>query len=182
MSEEANARKARSEAALLRRQIPINKHLPVIETSEARLRSKPEIAYRALALLVAALKAEGLEQQVFEKVLSKYALAPYFTAKESVFIEKHEPSKRERVQFTWRYEAAWVLLWALSYIENIGEPSAICDVPKAVSIMRDRTTEQFIAEASLRPLAQVLDEADLIIGATGRLSTHELTENPASKA
>lgn len=29
--------------------------------------------------------------------------------------------------------------------------------------MRDRSTEQFIAEASLRPLAQVLDEADLIV-------------------
>lgn len=96
MSEEANARKARSEAVLLREQIPINKHLPVIETSEARLRSKPEIAYRALALLAAAPKAEGLEQPVFERVLSKYALAPYFTPKESVFIERQAPSERER--------------------------------------------------------------------------------------
>ena len=162
MSEEANARKARSEAVLLRKQIPINKHLPVIETSEARLRSKPEIAYRSLALLAAALKAEGLEQHIFERVLSKYALAPYFTSKESAFIEQQSPSEKERAQFAWRYEAAWVLLWALSYIENIGEPSAICDVPKAVSIMRDRSTEQFIAEASLRSLAQVLDETDLI--------------------
>lgn len=133
MSEEANARKARSEALLLRKQIPINKHLPVIEVSEACLRSKPEIAYRALALLAAALKAEGFEQPVFERVLSKYGLAPHFTPKELAFIEKQAPSQRERAQFGWRYEAAWVLLWALSYIENVGEPSAICDVRKAIS-------------------------------------------------
>jgi len=38
----------------------------------------------------------------------------------------------------------------------------ICDVRKAVTIMKKRTTEQFIVDAELRSLAQMLDQADLI--------------------
>jgi hypothetical protein len=162
-SEEALQRKVRSEGILHREGVRINQHLPVIETvEEARLRSTQEIAYRALALLAVASKGEGLEQQLVEKLVGRYGLAPYFTPKEAVFISSAAPSQRDRSQFSWRYEAAWVLLWALGYLEELGKPSAICDVPKAVTIMDDRTTAQFVADAKLRSLEQVLDEADLI--------------------
>jgi hypothetical protein len=137
--------------------------LPVIETTnEARLRSKAEIAYRTLALLTVALKGEGLEQPIVEKLVEDFGLGPHFTPKESAFIESAAPSQRDQTQFSWRYEAAWVLLWALGYLDELGKPSTICDVGKAVTIMKERTTEQFIADAKLRSLAQVLDEADLI--------------------
>jgi hypothetical protein len=162
-SDEAFQRKGRSEAILHRDGVRINLHLPVIETQEeARLRSTQEVAYRALSLLAVALKGEGLEQQLVETLVGRYGLAPYFTPKEAVFIENAAPSQSDRSQFSWRYEAAWVLLWALGYLEELGKPSTICDVPKAVTIMHERSTAQFVADANLRSLEQVLDEADLI--------------------
>jgi hypothetical protein len=56
ISPEAASRKERSEILLRAEGVPINKTLPVIETErEAKRRTKDEIAYRALALLVVAV-------------------------------------------------------------------------------------------------------------------------------
>ncbi len=161
-SEEALERKARSEVLLSREGLPINPYLPAIEAEPDRFRSASEVAYRTLALLVAALKGEGLEQPIVDRLVQHYDLASCFTFKETAFVKSAEPSQSECTQFSWRYEAAWVLLWTLSYIEELERPSKICDVPKAVRIMKERSTAQFIAEAKLRPFAQVLDQADLI--------------------
>jgi Domain of unknown function (DUF4272) len=144
-------------------EVCINQYLPVIETeAEARKRTKVEVAYRALALLAVAVKGEGLEQEMVERIKRDYGLASHLTPKEAAFVRDKNPSQHDRIQFSWRYEAAWVLLWALGYVEDLKPPSVICDVPRAVSIMKERSAEQFIADARLRPLAQILDEADLI--------------------
>ena len=162
-SGEALERKYRSELVLRRDGVPVNQSLPVIETkTEAHLRSQQAVAYRTLALLAVAVKGEGLEQPIVEKLVGQYDLAPYFTPKEAAFIKNPTPSKNDRTQFTWRYESAWVLLWALGYVKDLGQPSTICDVAKAVTFMKERTTAQFLADSKLRPLSQLLDEADLI--------------------
>ena len=163
VSPEALQRKMRSEAILNSESVPINKHLPVIETEkEAKRRTKEEIAHRALTLLVVAVKGEGLEQPIVEKLIKDYGLKSHLSPKERAFINSAAPSQHDRVQFTWRYEAAWTLLWALGYVEKLEKPSAICDVSRAVSFMRDRNAKQFIADAKLRPLGEILDQADRI--------------------
>ncbi len=109
-----------------------------------------------------AVKGEGLEQPIVEKLARQYDLAPYFTPKEAAFIKNPASSEKDRTQFSLRYESAWVLLWALGYVEDLRQPSTICDVAKAVTLMKERTTAQFLADSKLRPLSQLLDEADLI--------------------
>lgn len=163
VSPEAASRKERSEALLRAEGIPINKTLPVIETErEARHRTKDEIAYRALALLVVAIKGEGLDQPTVDRIVKDYGLESRFTPKERSFIINASPSQHDRVQFAWRYEAAWTLLWALGYVEKLEKPSAICDVPRAVRFMQERNASQFVTDAKLRPLSEMLDQADRI--------------------
>lgn len=41
------------------------------------------------------------------------------------------------MQFSWRYECYWVLLWAPGFIEALNRPDEICDVMKAVGILHD---------------------------------------------
>lgn len=143
--------------------VPINNTLPVIETErEAKRRTKDEIAYRALALLVVAVKGEGLDQPTVDRVVKDYGLKSHFTPKERSFITNASPSQHDRVQFTWRYEAAWTLLWALGYVERLEKPNRICDVPRAVRFMQERKASQFVADAKLRPLSEILDQADRI--------------------
>jgi hypothetical protein len=47
-------------------------------------------------------------------------------------------------------------------VECLDYPSSICDVPRAVEILTCASIEQFIKKAELRPLSEILDEADLI--------------------
>jgi hypothetical protein len=108
---EAQDRKNRSENILRTQQVPVNTHLPYIETSdEALVRKIDEVALRAMALLVVAVKAEGLEQEIVEKLVGSYQLADVFSPNEKEFIYNPEPSQHDKTQFIWRYEAAWVLL------------------------------------------------------------------------
>lgn len=163
VSPEALQRRSRSEAVLKREGVPVNQHLPAIETeAEAKRRTKEEVAQRALCVLLVAVRGEGLEKSIADRVAVEYGLTSSLTSKEKAFLAANAPSQHDRVQFTWKYEAAWVLLWALGYVESLGKPQGICDVPRAVKTMRDRTAKTFLADARLRPLAEILDEADRI--------------------
>jgi cytochrome c-type biogenesis protein CcmH/NrfF len=156
-------RKVKSEAILGKFKVPINKNLPCIEDeNEALVRTKEDIAKRAMALLVVALKAEGLEQEIVDRLVKDYNLKNEFSPKEVKFIDDKSPSKHDKTQFIWRYEAAWVLLWVLGYVDELSYPNTICDVPAAVTFLQQRTKEQFIADSNLRTISEILDEADLI--------------------
>ncbi len=163
VSPEALRRKEQSETILRAEGVPINKFLPVIETeSEAKFRSQEQVAYRALALLIVAVKGEGLEQPVVEGVIKDYNIEKYFTPNEAAFIHNPSPSEHDKLQFVWRYEAAWVLLWALGYVDKLEKPTAICDAAQAVRFMQERSTKQFLSDAKLRPMHEILDQADRI--------------------
>lgn len=159
----ALARKARSDARLAIEQVPVNPHLPVIEDARhAARRDSETVARRAMALLVVALKGEGLDQATVDEIITDHRLGSHFTPDEARFITSAAPSEHDRIQFSWRYEAAWTLLWSLGYVDVLGKPTDTCDVPRAVGFLRDRTTQQFLDDAKLRPLDTILDEADLI--------------------
>jgi hypothetical protein len=160
---EAIDRKLRSEALLRAEGVPFLAALPVIETTaEALQRSKEEVALRALCILIVAAKGEGLEDETVERVLESYELRPHLTPKELAFVLDNSPSQHDRVQFIWKREAAWTLLWALGFVAQLGKPVRPCDVKFAVSTMTETTTAQFIENSELRSIADILDQADLI--------------------
>jgi hypothetical protein len=160
---EAELRKERSISILKLQNIPYIEWLPTIEDTKTSLPlNTEEVAYRAMALQVVAVKAEGLESNIVEKIINEYGLSSYFTKKERQFIYSQDIPETDRIQFLWRYEAYWVLLWALGFVEKLDYPDEICDVPLAVSFLADRSREQFLKEAKLRPQEEILDQADLI--------------------
>lgn len=163
VSPEAIDRKLRSEKILRAEGVPILGVLPVIETTaEALKRSKEEVALRALCLLFVAAKGEGLGEELVEQLLESYELQPHLTPNELAFVLDNSPSQHDRIQFTWRHEAAWTLLWALGFVTQLGKPAQICDVEFAASTMAERTAPQFIEDCELRPITDILDQADLI--------------------
>jgi hypothetical protein len=162
-SKEAAERKAKSIARLKKEGVPTTDHLPVIQNSkEAKSRTAEQIAQRAIAICITAVKGEGLDQETTDKLVKKYNAEKFFSPEEAAFVKDPNPTRQQRIQFSWRYECYWVLLWALGYVDDLQRPEGICDVAKAVAFLRDRTTEQFVKDAKLRPLASILDEADLI--------------------
>ena len=169
---EAIKRKKRSERILASEGVPINSALPSIQLSgETRPRSSEEVAMRALCVLMTAMKAERMDQTMVLRVIRQYGLAAHFTPVEKEFIRNATPTADENAAVSSKYEAAWVLkyeaasvlLWALGYIDALGIPDQTCDIVRAVACMRGRKNSQsFINDAKLRPLSQLLDQADLI--------------------
>jgi hypothetical protein len=156
-------RKKRSEDLLKIQGIPINPSLPAIESEEeATLRSAEDMAKRAIGLCAVALRGEGLKQQEVISLLSGKDVLASATTEEKKFLLKKRPTKQEMINFKWRYESLWVLLWALGHVENLGAPTSICDVQSAVRMVLDIPSEDFIQLAKSRPISEILDEADLI--------------------
>jgi hypothetical protein len=156
-------RKKRSEELLKTRGIPINPYLPAIESEEeTTLRSAKDIAKRAVGLCAVALRGGGLRQQDVMSLLNGNNVWASATPGEKKFLLNNKPARQEMINFKWRYESLWVLLWALGRAEDLGAPTSICDVRRAVRMVLDIPAEDFIQGANTRPISEILDEADLI--------------------
>lgn len=163
IQDEASTRRKRSESLVKKKKVPCNKYLPVIETEEqSKRRPMEEVALRAIAICIIAVKGEGIDQKLVEDWIDKYQITPVFTPQEEKFIHDLNPSERDRIQFAWQFECLWVMLWALSYVDELGYPDRACDAGVAVKMIHGRGREKFLENANLRPQNQILDEADLI--------------------
>src|SRR5262245_58556532 len=73
VSGEAQARKDRSIAILKSEKVPFIEHLPLIDTeAESTRRTTEQVATRAMALCIVAVKGEGLEQEFVDQLIDKY--------------------------------------------------------------------------------------------------------------
>ncbi len=158
---EATARRARSEARLVSETVPVNPHLPFIDMeSRSAIRSPRQVGERVLALTLMAALAEGLERERFDEIVEEQGAHDFFSPLERHYLELNAPSDQERSQLVWRYEAAYVLLWALGKLPGeLGRPDKCCAAAEVVDLVRSITD---FASLELRPHAELLDEADLI--------------------
>lgn len=120
LPKDAVARRARSNSIMHSEGVPVNEWLPVIEAeNDLSLPSTEQVAMRAAATLVVALKAHGMLQDKVDKLVQQYHLANQLSSNESKFIRELNPTEREREIQIWRYEAANVLMWALGFIDKL---------------------------------------------------------------
>lgn len=160
---EALERKARSEARLKTEGVPMSTTLPVIATeAEARLRARDAVVDRAIALMLVATKAEGLEQEHVVRNRERFGAATFFSPKEKLFIENLNPGTGDKATFGWRYECLGVMLWALGLDPDLPRPNKIVDAGRIVKLLLDKGPKTFRSEAKLRSPKELLDAADLV--------------------
>lgn len=158
-------RKGRSETKLIGEQIDIPPHLPVvISEEEVELRTPREVAERALALVLVALRGESLGAGKPIPVADMRERQPLgfaaLTPAEHEFLEDPDPPASQTVAMSWRYEAVLVLLWSLSMME-LPPPTEICDVPSAVDRLLEANEKDLMEAARLRDPRDILDALDL---------------------
>lgn len=144
--------------------LPFIEHLPVVEDEhQIKPRTAEEVASRCIAVVLCATKGEtrGEDQPFVDKLVKRFAAERYFSPGEAKFIRDPSPTQQDLIDFCWRYECVHVFLWALGYINKIKPPSTACDVEHEVDLIRAAGPEAFVSEAKLRPLAEILDMADL---------------------
>lgn len=140
---------------------PTSKTLPVIEdVNSIAPRSQEEIAKRAIAVAVAAVKGEGMPHDEVSKIVKDWKIDSYFSREELTFITNANASEADRVKFAWRYEGVDVLLWALGYRDKLPDPNELCDVKADVGIIVENEPIKLAQNAKLRGMSEILDMAD----------------------
>jgi hypothetical protein len=154
-------RKAWAEDVLTSQSIPINKHLPCIEgEAEVTVRSAQEIERRLLALTIIAMKGEGAEQSQWQAMMDQRGGRALFSPDELSFIDDADASVRTCAQFSWRYESAWVMLWALKHVHGpMDMPTDMCNV---VRLLKTVMETQDLKANGVQSANNILNEADLI--------------------
>lgn len=162
-SEDQLTRKKRSIDLLRAQGIPVLDSLPVIvDESRSLRRTDREVAGRALALMIAAVKGETGDQALIDTLIDQYDAADLFTPAERAFISAPNPSEQMRVEMSWRYEGVHTLLWALGFYDALMPPDQIVDVYAMGTLLRELGPDGLQNKARLRPQAELLDMADLV--------------------
>lgn len=160
---EAVDRRARSITRLKLEGVPVYEGLPVIETEAEMLRRTGEdVARRALALAVVAIKADAKDQEWTKELVAKFAIREAATPAELAYLEDEAPSPADDAAFSWRYEAMYALLWAIGHVPSLGPPEHQIDVPEVLRPLIGMEAGQLLRSAKLRSSPELLDEADLI--------------------
>lgn len=165
LQREARDRQARSEEELNQFGIRTPATLPpVVSEIDVVLRSAPEVARRALALFVVALRAESLmcPELAVADLREKRPLAlRALTPKEQAFLNDAAPDQQQITNFAWRYEALCLLAWALGLLEVLCYPSETCDVGILSKTFLEVDEEALVKNAKLLPTETLLDALDL---------------------
>jgi hypothetical protein len=124
-------------------------------------RTSAEVAARCLATEICAVKGETADQKLIDDLVKEFAAAGSFSPEERAFIGDPRPTGPDRAKFGWRYEGVHVFLWALGYLPELNPPNRIADVGNEAGIIRKQGPGGFARNARLRPLRELLDQADL---------------------
>jgi len=154
------ARKAKSEVFLEVNNIKINKNLPCVADDNATELRHPNIVIeRAYALLLTAVKGEGIEQEHLERARTDKRIDSLSPRETQVF-NATSLDDNERAYATWRYESLYTILWALGCMEELKYPSDICDVKGVVGAIFPLSRADFRQATKLRSKTEILDELD----------------------
>lgn len=158
-------RKARSELILKREGIPILPSLPCIESEvEVSCRTSKEVGIRIACLVCVAGSAFEPSDSVFFDYIRRFQLCDHLTPLEMVFLTTPSPEERTRIQFTWRSEAVFLLMWAARLFDELPLPRHETSTTAIVSRFPevDESPWPFINDLQLREVPELLDASDLI--------------------
>lgn len=142
--------------------VPINENFPLTEQdSDVKVRTKEEIIDRIIALTIVSAKGMGASNGEIDEFIEVFKAFDLFTDDEKRFIEKKSPKQRDFIQYSWKIECIWVLLWSINIIQELGIPTNTCDVDLVYETVLSATKEDLIKKSSLRGTNEILDSLDL---------------------
>ena len=164
--QDAEDRRRRTAAILDKRGVKVPESLPpVVGECEVDFRSPAEVARRCMALIAVAVRAESLASgnpipvsELQQRMPQSFdAMSPA----EKGFMADGNPERQAVLDFSWRYECLFILLWCLGYIDRLRWPSKLCDVQQVARLMFENQGPAMAANAQLRRPAEILDAVDL---------------------
>lgn len=127
--------------------------------AEIRLPAAELVALRGLALVLVACEATGLSQETVDGLIDIYR--PPFSPAEWRWFEDPQRDPRRTCDFGWRFEAALPLLWSVGLAGTMKRADAQTEPFAILEPLVGFHRQELLARAELRPVAEILDSADL---------------------
>ncbi|WP_255990930.1 DUF4272 domain-containing protein [Chitinolyticbacter albus] len=159
------SRKASSESKLRALGIPINEHLPLIETEEeTKVRSRDEVFHRLLALWAVVGKAFLGSGSHFAGYIAEQGMQDWLSGQERDFLFSKEASERDQIHFSWQLEAFFFIAWAAGLVEASEIPTEESSVQSILGLFPQENEAPDILRGSIciRSKSDILDRADLM--------------------
>ena len=106
---------------------------PVAAEAEVEFRPAREVALRAMALFLVAVRAEVLVSSrgpSIDELKDRFPLAKEgLSPAEAEFLAVPDPDQKQIPVFSWRYELLFALQWALGMMPELPVATKTCDVP-----------------------------------------------------
>ena len=162
----ARERKENTEQIFVSRGLaPLRDILPPMEEDEQiTIRSGEDIARRVLVLSY--LNCVALQPELSERIirfLSEKSLWQIASEREQELFGQASFSVEDQEYVAWRNESIWVMLWALSKIDELEFPTEPVDASKTIQIIPAffEDTDSFVATAVTRSKSEIMQQADL---------------------
>lgn len=144
--------------------VEAGEHLaPIAGYSKLYARSGSEVATRAVILQGVAAIAYNVASAPIIRWFQGQSIWDAVTPQERSFIMRADSTESEQLQFRWKQEAEWALLWMIGKVQSIGLPTRCCDTRRLVDEIMPALgddLEDFIDQAKLRPPGALLAEDD----------------------
>lgn len=162
---DAIARRQRMRDKLTTLGINISNDLPpTLGQAEVMMRPDDEAGWRMLSLFIVAVRAESLATGNLIPVPQLRAKSPMafeaMSPDELAFVADETPDHQSIVNFAWRYEALYLLQWALGLHDELKFADTICDVPLVAETMVNQADRQIVNAAKLRPATEILEAVE----------------------
>lgn len=156
-----NNRKSKSEKRLKSLNVPINKHLPRIE-DVVSLRTKEEIINRMIPLTIVAAKAMEAPPEKIAEFIKRYHAHDLFTDEEQKFIESKDLNQNEVIQYSWKLECIWLLLWSVNLLPDIDVPAKTCNAESVFETVFRHSKQELLDQSTVRSISEILDNLDFV--------------------
>lgn len=158
-------RKATSESKLRALGVPINEHLPMIESEdEVELRLPDEVLRRLVALWSVVDKAFLRSESQSTTYIVTHRMQSWLSNVERPFLLDEKPTERDCIHFSWQLEALYFVAWCGGLLECSEVPNDESSVKSILDLfpVGAEQPDRLRAAIRLRDKAEVLDRADLL--------------------
>jgi hypothetical protein len=158
-------RKATSESKLRALGVPINEHLPMIESEdEVELRLPDEVLRRLVALWSVVDKAFLGSESECANYIATHEMQPWLSNVERAYLFNRQPDERDGIHFSWQLEALYFIAWCAGLLDCSEVPNEESSVKSILDLfpVGSEQPDRLCAAIRLRDKSEILDRADLL--------------------
>ena len=139
-----------------------NEHLPLVESLvDLQPKSASQVAARAIAAGYVAAFCFGAPAEKVRKDLERFALWEHLSSEEQALLTNPDGSDQAKAFHSWLIEAIQFMAWSMGLV-TLDQFAPCSETLTSQFPKAGADPSQFIANARLRPIGELLQEADTL--------------------